>query len=102
MMLFLCGRRRKELKLKPNNDNNFPDSWELVSIDKNGQRTFIVPIQENKDKPEKELNPDDYLYLDGEEEVEVKKNGKYSWEDEEDEIARKGCLCRYCKYFKCE
>ena len=31
----------------------------------------------------------------------VNKNGKYSQEEDEEDIRRKsGCLCRYCKNFK--
>lgn len=65
-------------------------------------KEVVVCIKENTDKPKKELNPDDYLDLDGDQKIGRKPNGKYSWEDDEDTNERKVCLCRYCKNFKCE
>lgn len=86
------------MNLKPHKD--YPDNWELISV-KGNYRTYAVPIRENTKEPNlPELNPDDYLFIEGidDEEQEVKRtDGKYSWEDTEDEIRqreRNKCLCR--------
>lgn len=59
---------------------------------------IIVNVRENTSSIKEDLNPDDYLYLDGDSENE-NENGKYNWqEDEEDRFSKYGCLCRYCKF----
>ena len=107
------------MNLKPNNDNNnsiIPESWTFTGIDEQGYKNYIVPIRENKSKPNRGYDANEWLKeLELEFELEnennsnnVNNNGKYSWqedededEDEDDKYKKYGCLCRYCKYFKC-
>ena len=52
------------MNLKPNYDNDYPESWIYGGIDKiTGCRIFYVSIRENKNSNKTNWNPEDWLYV---------------------------------------